>query len=250
MVTIDAADTATVTKDWSKRFFPYPHNRLYRVTAGHARILLADKRVLSLTPGNIYLLPAFRMKLASCRDTMTHQYVHFSFTSPLLNARLIHHERLVLKADRSAEGLFTRILTSQNERSIGSALAASGALMTLLAPFFADVPLSADTRFDPVLSYIESHLADDISVSDLAAIIPLGTNYFSNLFTDHFGMAPKQYIVRRRIAAACSMLAHTAKRVNEIARAAGFKSDVHFSRTFHSIMRISPGEYRRCCSRR
>ncbi|MEK6795884.1 MAG: AraC family transcriptional regulator [Spirochaetota bacterium] len=250
-VAIDEAGTATVDARWTKSFFPYPHIRLYYVTAGAASIRMHVGKTVPLTPGNLYFLPAFRMFSAHCRHTMTHAYVHFSFSSPDMNSLLLNHSRLSMPvADpRTTAERFSVIIASGGNTMLAARLAGEGALLSLIAPFFSDVRSNEGSRFTSVLSHIESHIAEPVDMATLASLIPLETNYFSNLFARHFGMPPKQYIIRRRIEIACDLLWHTSKKTNEIARAVGFSSDVHFSRTFQSIMRTSPGDYRRCCSR-
>ena len=69
--------------------------------------------------------------------------------------------------------------------------------------------------------------------------------YFRKLFTKHFGISPKQYIIELRIQKAKQLLAEDAMSVSVISEKCGFSTPYHFCRLFKQHTGITPSEYRK-----
>ena len=65
------------------------------------------------------------------------------------------------------------------------------------------------------------------------------------MFTQNFGVSPKQYLIDMRIKLAKQLLLEDEKLISDIAESCGFGSVYHFSRTFKQATGMSPTEYRR-----
>jgi len=100
-------------------------------------------------------------------------------------------------------------------------------------------------RFHNVLTYIDDHLCEHLTLAELARVMHLQPNYFGNLFCRNFGVPPLRYLQRRRIERAQFRLHDTAAGVAEIAAELGFCDQFHFSRVFHAIAGCSPLQYRK-----
>lgn len=92
--------------------------------------------------------------------------------------------------------------------------------------------------------FIEMHLADPLSLGQLAAMCALSEYHFARMFRESFGLPPHQYLLARRIGQARHLLRQTAKPLGEIALACGFASASHFSNRFRQAVGATPGEYR------
>lgn len=96
------------------------------------------------------------------------------------------------------------------------------------------------------IDYIDAHLAEDISLQDIANAADLSTFHFSRAFKQSTGMTPYRHLMQARIEhAKLLMRAPSPIPVAQIAVQAGFKSASHFSRTFAEIAGLSPREFRR-----
>ena len=95
------------------------------------------------------------------------------------------------------------------------------------------------------MRFIDEHLAERISVADMAATIHLHPTYFANVFSRTFGVGPKRYLLLRRVETAQVHLLHSDLSVKEIAHATGFPDAAYLSRVFRSITGFAPIEYRR-----
>lgn len=100
-----------------------------------------------------------------------------------------------------------------------------------------------------ITDFVESHLADDINVEQLAHIAQLSTAHFSRAFKEVTSQSPHQFVVARRLERARRMLADTQAPVANIAMECGFADQAHFSRQFNQAFSVSPSQFRRSFTR-
>ena len=93
--------------------------------------------------------------------------------------------------------------------------------------------------------YISEHYAEEITLSDAAAMAFMEETYFSKKFKQLTGFGFKEYLVTTRIKAAEKLLSTTNMAIGEIAEACGFSSSNYFGNVFKSVWGISPSDYRR-----
>jgi AraC family transcriptional regulator len=102
-----------------------------------------------------------------------------------------------------------------------------------------------DRRLRRVLAYIEEHLAEDISVADLAGVACLSVFHFTRAFAAATGLPPHRYVSRRRLESAKAMIAAGRVSLGEIALDCRFSSQSSFTRAFRRATGMTPAEYRR-----
>src|SRR5437773_5505653 len=95
-----------------------------------------------------------------------------------------------------------------------------------------------------VSTYIEEHLADDLSLSELAAVAYLSPYYFARLFQASTGFAPHQYVIGRRIERAKLLLSTTNWSLAAIAHAVGFAHESHLALHFKRLTGLLPSASR------
>jgi AraC family transcriptional regulator len=105
-------------------------------------------------------------------------------------------------------------------------------------------PGLSKTTLKRVTTYIEDHLAEDLSLADIAAVAALSPYHFARLFKESTGLTPHQYIIRRRIARAKLLLSTTDWSLTIIAHAVGFASESHLALHFKRITGLTPRHYR------
>lgn len=96
--------------------------------------------------------------------------------------------------------------------------------------------------------HIEEHLADDLSLAELAAIVPMSEFHFARLFKATTGETPYRYIIQRRIDRAKVLLAITQLSVAEVAYRVGFANQSHFTAQFRKLVGATPKQYRTSAS--
>ena len=104
---------------------------------------------------------------------------------------------------------------------------------------------SVPWRVRNVLTHIEKTLPAAIRVDALADMMGMSSSLFFRTFKAAVGASPRQYITRRRIEMACSIMLSTRESLSEIAVAAGFYDQSQLCRAFRKTLGLSPGSWRR-----
>lgn len=93
--------------------------------------------------------------------------------------------------------------------------------------------------------FIEANLDGGPSITEVAGVCGLSTNYFAKAFKQTTGAPPHAWLLMRRVEHAKRLLNETSLELAEIAVACGFVDQSHLSRTFMKREGCSPGKWRR-----
>ena len=107
-----------------------------------------------------------------------------------------------------------------------------------------DIENRYSERLEPVISYIKENYAYEITLGELAAILPISEGQFSRVFKQTMKLSPIQYLMRYRILQSCKLLQDTEKKIGEIANLSGFNNISYFNRVFLNTIGCTPKEYR------
>jgi AraC family transcriptional regulator len=94
------------------------------------------------------------------------------------------------------------------------------------------------------LEFIESHLDRPFSLTQLADALGMSVYYFCRQFKLSMGVAPHQYVTRRRIEKAKNLLWHSQLPITDIALQVGFETPSAFSRLFRQFTGTTPKDFR------
>ena len=101
------------------------------------------------------------------------------------------------------------------------------------------------SRINKVLDYIDQHLAESMTLDDLASVANFSKFHFHRIFFAFIGETIYDYIQRLRIeTSAARLLSNANSSITEIAYDAGFSSASVYSRSFKKIMNCTPTEFR------
>jgi len=108
-------------------------------------------------------------------------------------------------------------------------------------------PVASDEagRLSKLLDWIRANLAADHSIESLSRRASMSPRTLLRQFKDATGMAPGEWIVRERIAAAREMLESGRMPIGRVAERAGFGSHESFRRHFRLLVGASPAVYQR-----
>jgi len=101
------------------------------------------------------------------------------------------------------------------------------------------------TQRRAVETFVESELASNFGLVDLASIVGYSPDHFSRLFKRALGQSPHQYVLSRRIERAKAMLKASDHSIAEIAVACGFANQGHLTTAFRRKTGLTPLAYRR-----
>ncbi|MCR5733714.1 MAG: AraC family transcriptional regulator [Lachnospiraceae bacterium] len=107
-----------------------------------------------------------------------------------------------------------------------------------------EVPVSSETLYQSICSYIEQHIDEDLSLDNIAGHFFLSKFYISHVFKENIGISIHQYIKKKRL-----QLCHDAivgnLPITEVCQTYGFDDYSSFYRAFKKEYDISPKELRR-----
>ncbi|MGZ5195099.1 MAG: helix-turn-helix domain-containing protein, partial [Ramlibacter sp.] len=98
-----------------------------------------------------------------------------------------------------------------------------------------------------VLSYIEEHLAQPLSLAELANVAGMSVRHFCRAFRASLGCSPHQYLLRQRVERAKALIAARDMPLAEVAQTVGFSDQSQFTRTFRRHIGITPAAHRDLC---
>jgi two-component system response regulator YesN len=94
------------------------------------------------------------------------------------------------------------------------------------------------------LAWIDTHFAEDISMTMAANQVSANYTWFSEKFREQTGMHFNEYLNRLRIGKAKVILESGRYMVYEVAKLSGYQDVEYFQKVFKEISGVSPGEWR------
>ena len=93
--------------------------------------------------------------------------------------------------------------------------------------------------------YIDQNLNKKLTVSELSARCQMSESSFFKRFREEIGMSPYDYLLKRRLERAATLLRTTGFQIKTVSRLVGFPSSNHFSARFRERYGVLPHEYRK-----
>lgn len=124
------------------------------------------------------------------------------------------------------------------------------ALLLKIIALTEEVPLLAESEDIIIGRRIKNHIdscymEENINLGSIAEANHLSQYYLAHIFKKMTGFSPMQYVIKRRIGEAQSLLINTALPITEIALMVGYKNSNHFHSAFSKIVGTTPGGYRK-----
>lgn len=116
------------------------------------------------------------------------------------------------------------------------------AFISRLAQAAAPAPKTHHSQIDEILSYINQHLAENLSIPMLASQFYFSSSYLCKIFKDTTGTTINRYITAKRISRAKALLAE-GHSVAETSNLCGFGNYSNFLKSFTKVVGISPKKY-------
>jgi AraC family transcriptional regulator len=99
--------------------------------------------------------------------------------------------------------------------------------------------VTSDERILRAVKYINEHLAEPITLADVARVAFLSPSRFRHLFAEQTGMRLREYVLWRRFVTVWE-LRMKGSSLSEAAHAAGFADSAHLARTSRRMIGIPP----------
>ncbi len=105
--------------------------------------------------------------------------------------------------------------------------------------------MSDENVIEKVLTYIDDHIEEELSLDTIAAVFNYSKFYMARIFAKRTGYTIYKYIQGRRLTQAAQKLVETNKPIVEIAYEAQYSSQQAFTRAFSRVYQCSPQVYRK-----
>lgn len=93
--------------------------------------------------------------------------------------------------------------------------------------------------------FLRDHFSESFALDDVAKIAGVHPVHLSRVFRKKHGCTVGEYLRRLRVEFACRQISTTDTPLGEIALAAGFADQSHFTKTFQAHFGLKPSEYRK-----
>ena len=94
-----------------------------------------------------------------------------------------------------------------------------------------------------LIGYIDTHIAEDLSLENLAEYVSFSTFHLSRMFKRYTGTTLNKYIITKRIDKA-KLLLRGPMSITYVSKEVGFKNYNHFYRTFKNVTGVSPADFK------
>jgi AraC family transcriptional regulator len=205
---------------------------------------------LSFTPAGVSIrtiFPAVRLV-----HTLQSPETYDAISSELVRGGTIHFEPRYPINDPLVSQIVSTI-THETERDHIFADALNTALAVRMIRHFIDPSKIAPPpsnglsrkRLQRVRDYIEAHLGDRVTLTDLAGVACLSPYHFSRSFKQAVGVGPQRFIIQRRLERAKTMMRRTNRPLAWVAQEAGFADQSHLTSVFRRETGMTPGQFRK-----
>ncbi len=94
-------------------------------------------------------------------------------------------------------------------------------------------------------AFFDEHVDESLSLDAAASLVNMSLFHFLREFKKSRGITPHQYLIRRKVERARTLLRKRDLSIQQVAYSLGFSDQSHFSRTFRKIVGTSPREFRK-----
>jgi AraC-like DNA-binding protein len=220
----------------------------------HLDIILLDEDLADTAPEALWI--ALQLSLPTARLLLLQEGAARAFPSTLARFRGL---RVVSKGDapealldaiRRAHAGETLHSDSDANQSFQAAVRLTGDSKQRVLKTGTSVQRQtiSDKRVLAVLETVENDLQKSDSIDTLAAQVGIGASRLRHLLRDLVGTSLSKFRTERRLQVAAHLLAHSHKRVSEIAYQVGFADLANFDKAFRKRFGLSPTRYRQSSS--
>lgn len=157
----------------------------------------------------------------------------------------------VFDRDGSIERLMSTLYREMSVPNIGTKTMLHALLSQLITVVYRlkiannDKSTTDNADFAGIINFIEQHLSDSITLTDLSHYSKWSNRHLQRLFLKHFGQPFRSYLQNTRIQKSCELLRESTYKISMISQLVGYHNCGSFNAVFKKIVGKSPTEYRK-----
>lgn len=238
--------------DWEGDNLSVPDSKLYYVEKGELVIEIFGETLIG-TPGDLFLIPAHTPHSFHLTESRYAEksWCHFElkrgtadFFENYVVPPCLHVEDTALMNE-----LFRRLLSSNHLAPELQELVSTSAICSIVEYYLQHTNVVerevADDRIHAVITYIEQHYAEPLTLEQLAKFANYSPNHLGKRFKDTTGYPPMRYLSNVRIERAKLLLQGANDPISVIMEKTGFTDAAYFSKSFKKVIGYSPQKFRK-----
>lgn len=238
--------------DWEGENLRVPDSKFYYVEKGELIVEIGGQTILA-APGDLLLIPAHTPHSFRLTETRYAEKSWCHFEMKRGSADYFENyavpPKLHVEDTALVDDLFRRLLSSNKLPTEQQELVSTAAICELVEYYFRHTTVTerevADDRIHAVITYIEQHYADQLTLEQLAKFANYSPNHLGKRFKDTTGYPPMRYLSNVRIERAKLLLQGTSDSISVIMEKTGFTDAAYFSKSFKKMIGYSPQKFRK-----
>ncbi|RUR85704.1 helix-turn-helix domain-containing protein [Chlorogloeopsis fritschii PCC 9212] len=186
-----------------------------------------------------YLEPTFLAQIAP--ESVNPDHVELLPTLKTVDL-LIHQIGLALKSSLEVDGVGSRFYADSMATALSAHLLRH--YSTRKHQFREHEDGLSKQKLKQAIDYIQAHLGEDLSLSEIAHELGMSQYYFCRLFKRSTGMSPHQYLIQQRVERAKQLLKYPEQTITFVAMECGFANQSHFAKCFRQCTGMNPKQFR------
>lgn len=244
---------------WRDIDYTPDYNKFYYIIEGEGWLNINGEDFYP-KPGQLFLMPSgVKQSYSYINENRFKKYwCHFTAKSGEMDIFSLLSIPFFVDVDDKNQpvlkSMFENLILLSGRKTLASVLEAKSRMTDIIAWYIDSCDMQGGItikssavfkKLEKVHSYIREHLADPITVEELADLVHYHPNYFIRFFKQHMGTSPMQHINKMRLKKARELLFLEDIAVSVIAEKTGFNDISHFSRAFKHYTGFSPTEFRK-----
>ena len=238
--------------DWEGINLSVPSSKLYYVKKGELVVEIFGETIVAV-PGDLLLIPANTPHSFYLTESRYAEKTWCHFELKRGTADFFENYTVVpclhVQDRELVDDLFRRLLSSSKLPPEQQELVSTAAICGLVEYYFRHTAVVereiADDRIHAVITFIEQHYADQLTLEQLAKFANYSPNHLGKRFKDATGYPPMRYLSNVRIERAKLLLQGTSFPISAIMEQTGFTDAAYFSKSFKKMIGYSPQKFRK-----
>ena len=241
-------------KDWNSVFHTHHFTELFYVVSGEGKFLFRNETHHIKTGDLVIIPPYLEHTEQSVKGKSLEYYVigidKISFLAE--NGQTGIQAFCNFRDQSSVSDIFAQMLYEMRNDDYGSEIICQNLLEILILRIIRSqrlIPISIKSErmtkeCAQIKEYLDTNYTERITLDTLTSLTHMNKYYMAHSFAKYAGLSPIQYLNRRRLKIACTLLRDTDHSVSDIASSTGFSSQSYFTQSFRKYYGMTPLQYR------